>query len=131
MATPGKGERMRRCVLAALVLLGMLGSAVGVASAAPPSKNPTGAAAARKAGRAQEVARAAVALKKLGLYQGDVSGKWCPELHEAIRAFQKSHGLKVSGRLNRDTRVALGLEEAQARPGRSREPGGDKAAEAP
>jgi hypothetical protein len=123
---------MRRWVLAALVLLGMLGSAVGVASAATPSKKPAGAAASRKAGRAQEVARAAVALKKLGLYQGDTSGKWCPELHEAIRGFQKSRALKVTGRLNHDTRVALGMEEAPSRPGRSGESGGtDRASDAP
>jgi len=123
---------MRMWMPAVVAVLGMLWLGLGVGPAAGAPKSAAGTAAARKAGRAQEVSRAALALKKLGLYQGDTSGKWCPELHDALKDFQKGRGLKVTGRLNRETRIALGLEQPKvgATRGEERASGG-KAAEAP
>ncbi|MBI5835706.1 MAG: peptidoglycan-binding protein [Candidatus Eisenbacteria bacterium] len=108
--------------------------ALAIAAAWMPGPAAAGRAAARASGeqasvrsgaRAQEVGRAAVALQKLGFYKGDTGGAWSPELHEAVRAFQKSRGLKATGRLNRDTRSALGLEPATKQSGK-----GDGAAKA-
>jgi len=38
-----------------------------------------------------------------------VDGKSGPETRAAIEAFQKAHGLKATGRLNKPTRAALGI----------------------
>ena len=59
--------------------------------------------------RAEMLLKAGSALKKLGFYKGEPSGNWGAELRGATEAFQKSRGLKVTGRLNQDTRTALGL----------------------
>ena len=88
------------------------------AAARAAVRGSSGTASARGSERAQEVGRAAVALQKLGFYKGDTGGAWSPELHEAVRAFQKSRGLKTTGRLNRDTRAALGLEPAAKQAGK-------------
>ncbi|HVP39756.1 MAG TPA: peptidoglycan-binding domain-containing protein [Candidatus Saccharimonadales bacterium] len=113
---------MRGTVAGALALLAVLGCGglAGAAHAAPRARSAADSPAARRASRAQQVARAAVELKKLGLYKGDTSGKWSPELHEAVRAFQRSHGLKETGRLNRDTRAALGLEPGARKTSRAK-----------
>ncbi len=61
--------------------------------------------------RAEQLARTCTALKRLGFYKGEVVQKWSPELHQSVAEFQKSRGLKSTGRLNKETRLALGLEE--------------------
>src|SRR5262245_57836645 len=96
---------MRAVTLVAALMM-LCGATTG--GAAPRAK--ARAAKSSSGSRAQLVARAAVALQKLGLYHGDTSGKWSRELHEAVQTFQKSHDLKTTGRLNKETRLALGLE---------------------
>ena len=96
-----------------VVVAGALLSAPGWipgAQGAPKSAKSTAVRGAR-----EQVAQAAAALKKLGLYSGDTSGKWNPDLHAAVSAFQKRHGLKETGRLNKETRKALGLDDGAGR----------------
>src|SRR5207244_13169870 len=102
--------KLHTCLALAVLGLGALGAAAAPAQGAPRARKET--ATSRKAGasRTEMLSRAAAALKKLGLYHGETGGKWNPDLHAAMRSFQKSHGLKTTGRLNRDTRRALGIE---------------------
>lgn len=47
------------------------------------------------------------ALKNAGFYQGSLDGKIGPQTREAIREFQRAHGLKVDGVVGKQTWTAL------------------------
>jgi hypothetical protein len=49
------------------------------------------------------------ALARFGYYHGAIDGMMGPLTREAIRAFQASHGLAVTGRINRPLERRLGL----------------------
>jgi peptidoglycan hydrolase-like protein with peptidoglycan-binding domain len=48
-------------------------------------------------------------LGQLGYYRGPVDGIWGPGMQSALQRFQQSSGLQVSGRLNRQSVTAMGL----------------------
>lgn len=56
------------------------------------------------------------ALKKLGLYTGEVDGAIGPLTREAVRVFQSEYGLHVDGIAGKDTRAALRDVTVQAVP---------------
>lgn len=62
---------------------------------------------AKKAGSAT-VSSAQTALNKAGAGL-TVDGKMGPKTRAAVKAFQKSHNLKVNGHLDKATRAALGV----------------------
>ena len=47
------------------------------------------------------------ALQSKGLYQGKIDGKYGPQTKQAVMQFQQQNNLKQTGRLDRETRVAL------------------------
>ena len=47
------------------------------------------------------------ALKNAGFYQGAVDGKWGPKTREAVKEFQRVHGLKDDGVVGRHTWAKL------------------------
>jgi len=47
------------------------------------------------------------ALKNSGFYKGQIDGKLGPQTKEAIKAFQKAHGLKADGIVGKRTREKL------------------------
>lgn len=53
--------------------------------------------------------RVQVALAQRGFYQGDTSGRAGPRTQQAVRDFQASSGLRMSGRLDAPTLRALGI----------------------
>ena len=93
-------------IVAAILVAGTLSGAQ-----AAPAKGDRAAARKTNPARAEMILQASTALKKLGFYKGEPSGKWGSEIRGATEAFQKSRGLKVTGRLNQDTRTALGMAE--------------------
>jgi peptidoglycan hydrolase-like protein with peptidoglycan-binding domain len=93
-------------ILAAILVAGSLSGAE-----AAPAKGERAAVRKTSPARAEMILQAGTALKKLGFYKGEPSGKWGSEIRGATEAFQKSRGLKVTGRLNQDTRTALGMAE--------------------
>jgi peptidoglycan hydrolase-like protein with peptidoglycan-binding domain len=48
-------------------------------------------------------------LGQLGYYRGPVDGIWGPGMQSALQRFQQSSGIQVSGRLNRQSVMAMGL----------------------
>jgi hypothetical protein len=65
-------------------------------------------AASASAGRNPQVAGLQVALRAQGLYRGPIDAISGPGTVAAVRAFQRSHGLPVTGLANAKTRKALG-----------------------
>lgn len=59
--------------------------------------------------RKQFISTVQLELKDLGHDPGSVDGDLGPKTLDAIRAFQKSKGLSVTGRLNSDTMDALAV----------------------
>ena len=59
---------------------------------------------------AEIVAAAQDELSLEGYYHGPIDGLFSPEMHRAVRDFQRDNGLNVTGYLTRETRNALGLE---------------------
>ena len=59
-----------------------------------------------KASRAARVERLQQALNKNGASL-KVDGKWGPSTESALKSFQKDHGLKVTGRMDKETRSQL------------------------
>lgn len=85
-------------------------------SASAPSASPNGSGSAMTAHHARArhrgeagngVRRAQQALQSKGLYQGKVDGKYGPQTKAALMQFQQQNNLKQTGRLDRETRVAL------------------------
>jgi LysM repeat protein len=65
-------------------------------------------AASAAGGRNPQVAGLQVALRAQGLYRGQIDGISGPGTVAAVRAFQRIHGLPVTGLANSRTRKALG-----------------------
>ena len=53
--------------------------------------------------------RVQVELMRLGYYKGKVDGKMGPGTKEALRAFQRSEGLAVTGVMDNSTLAKLGI----------------------
>ena len=58
----------------------------------------------------EKVRRAQEILKSDGIYAGPVDGKMSQSMHEAIRTFQQSHELDVTGNMDDNTARELGLQ---------------------
>lgn len=71
--------------------------------------------------QSDEIRQAQMALNKRGFNAGRQDGVWGPDTESAVRDFQKSRGLDVTGRLDERTMKELGIEErsgqGQATPG--------------
>jgi hypothetical protein len=76
-----------------------------------------GSSSDRVAGDAasDEIRQVQMALNKRGFDVGRQDGLWGPETESALRDFQKSRGLEVTGRLNDRTMRELGIEERSNR----------------
>lgn len=84
----------------------------GVKDTATPEKAKPGAKPQVGAGASNEQLRAAQeALKKHGMYEGEVDGIMGPKTRAAIQEFQKNEGLEATGRLDQQTLSRLGVEE--------------------
>ena len=55
--------------------------------------------------------RAQQVLKNDGIYSGPIDGRMSQDMREAIRSFQQSHELKVTGAIDDDTARELGLQQ--------------------
>jgi peptidoglycan hydrolase-like protein with peptidoglycan-binding domain len=82
--------------------------------------NNTAAAGAGPAVVQNPTAEVQQRLQQLGLYKGDVDGKWGPQTRSAVVEFQRSHGLQPTGTLNVAT-VAR-LNQATQGPNPNQEP---------
>src|SRR5258708_32813252 len=80
-----------------ILLLGVVAAAVVVA----PSASASG-------GRTPQTAGLQVALRAQGLYRGPIDAISGPETVDAVRAFQRIHGLPVTGLADGRTRKAFG-----------------------
>lgn len=58
----------------------------------------------------QTISKVQQALKDKGHYQGQVDGKWDSESRAALRDFQQSQNIEVSGQLDSQTLSALGVQ---------------------
>lgn len=56
------------------------------------------------------IGRVQIALAQQGFYRGETSGRVGPQTQQAVRDFQASTGLRMSGRLDAPTLQALGIE---------------------
>ena len=59
----------------------------------------------------EQVIRAQQVLKNDGIYSGPIDGRMSQDMREAIRSFQQSHGLNVTGAIDDDTARELGLQQ--------------------
>ena len=59
----------------------------------------------------EQVIRAQQVLKNDGIYSGPIDGRMSPDMREAIRSFQLSHELNVTGAIDDDTARELGLRQ--------------------
>jgi peptidoglycan hydrolase-like protein with peptidoglycan-binding domain len=57
----------------------------------------------------EQVIRAQQVLKNDGIYSGPIDGRMSQDMREAIRSFQQSHELNVTGAIDDDTARELGL----------------------
>jgi len=57
-----------------------------------------------------QVSKAQEVLKNDGIYSGPVDGRMSQDTREAIRSFQQSHQLNVTGAINNETARELGLQ---------------------
>jgi peptidoglycan hydrolase-like protein with peptidoglycan-binding domain len=55
--------------------------------------------------------RAQQVLKNDGIYSGPIDGRMSQDTREAIRSFQQSHELNVTGAIDDDTARELGLQQ--------------------
>jgi peptidoglycan hydrolase-like protein with peptidoglycan-binding domain len=56
------------------------------------------------------IVKAQQALKDEGFYSGPVDGRLSQNMREAIRSFQQSHQLNVTGTIDEDTSRELGIQ---------------------
>jgi hypothetical protein len=76
------------------------------------SQSPTSSSERTASGnRSDEIRQVQMALNKRGFDAGRQDGVWGPETESALRDFQKSRGLEVTGQLNERTKKELGIEE--------------------
>ena len=59
----------------------------------------------------EQVIRAQQVLKNDGIYSGPIDGRMSQDMREAIRSFQQSHELNVTGAIDDDTVRELGLQQ--------------------
>ena len=59
---------------------------------------------------ADQVSKAQEALKNDGIYSGPVDGRISQDTREAIRSFQQSHQLSMTGTIDDETARQLGLQ---------------------
>jgi peptidoglycan hydrolase-like protein with peptidoglycan-binding domain len=59
----------------------------------------------------EQVIRAQQVLKNDGIYSGPIDGRMSQDTREAIRSFQQSHELNVTGAIDDDTARELGLQQ--------------------
>ena len=64
-----------------------------------------------KAPNSDQIIKAQLVLKNDGIYSGPVDGKMSQGTREAIRSFQQSHELNVTGAIDDDTARELGLQQ--------------------
>ena len=64
---------------------------------------------------AEQIRKIQQKLNQQGFHAGQVDGKWSSETQAAIRNFQQSKGMKVSGQLDELTLDELGLEADEFR----------------
>ena len=64
---------------------------------------------------AEQIRKIQQKLNQQGFHAGQVDGKWSSETQAAIRNFQQSKGMKVSGQLDERTLDELGLEADEFR----------------
>jgi len=64
-----------------------------------------------KAPSSDQVIKAQRVLKNDGIYSGPVDGRMSQSMREAIRSFQQSHELNVTGTIDADTARELRLQE--------------------
>ena len=76
------------------------------------SANTTEEKAASKSLNSDEVKKLQEALKEKGDDPGAVDGHMGRKTHAAVRAFQKSNGLKVTGSVDKETAGKLGIDLA-------------------
>ena len=81
-----------------------------------PATVPSGAAKPRKAAKPEAAAKVSMkpstreiqqALKNAGFYQGPVDGKLGPQTRDAVKEFQRVHGLKDDGVVGKQTWTKL------------------------
>jgi len=84
------------------------GTSIPASHAAPSASSTTKTAASSMKPSTRDIQQA---LKNAGFYQGAVDGKRGPLTSEAIREFQRVHGLKVDGIVGRQTWAQLGTYE--------------------
>ncbi len=103
-------SRLARSALAgALVLtLAFPGWAAEETKAAPTKEEKVEKKAVTR--ESEEVKKIQEALKSKGEDPGAIDGVMGKKTHAAIEAFQKSNGLKVTGRLDKETAEKLGVE---------------------
>jgi peptidoglycan hydrolase-like protein with peptidoglycan-binding domain len=58
-----------------------------------------------------QVIKAQQALKNDGIYSGPLDGRMSQSMREAIRSFQQSHQLNMTGTIDDDTARELGLQQ--------------------
>ena len=80
--------------------LALVAAVVAAAMAATPATLASG-------GRNPQVAGLQVALRAQGLYRGPIDAISGPETVAAVRAFQQSQGLRVTGLADARTRAAM------------------------
>jgi peptidoglycan hydrolase-like protein with peptidoglycan-binding domain len=71
-----------------------------------------------------EIQEAQERLKEAGFNPGPVDGQLGAQTKEAIRKYQKAHGLPQTGKLDESTREILMVQKTQESPGRMQTPGG-------
>ena len=59
----------------------------------------------------EQVIRAQQVLKNDGIYSGPIDGRMSQDMRQAIRSFQQSHELNVTGAIDDDTARELGLQQ--------------------
>jgi peptidoglycan hydrolase-like protein with peptidoglycan-binding domain len=77
-------------------------------------------------GHAGDIRQAQERLKDAGFNPGPADGQLGAQTKEAIREYQKSHGLPQTGQLDEPTRELLLAQKPKDAPGRMRTPGGSE-----
>ena len=111
------------CSLAAVSLAALLYATMGHGGAKPQDAGMlVGAARSPEqltVRHQAEMQRTQTTLRSLGHAPGAIDGTMDNETSAALRAFQHRHGLKITGRLNPETRAALALgDRVDKRPSR-------------